>query len=454
MLRIPSRWKLHLTFPLSALFLTTLLPTSILHSQQSTLSTTTSPDRGVPPSPGLMELQGIAWELDHPPCNDESCPIAPSGLHSSFSMADAISEVEPVDPSKMLSGLDASATCPLEVQRIPESLSVVGHSEFLESTGEAPEGKLTSAPVPQQEGSLDSNQAARGAEQGAGGAAVPSDPPYRLKEEYRSYDAPTPTAESSSIPEPKEKSSIPDIAEASDTPGNVAPPDDGAAPAPSEAIGKATAPQTPTAPQNEPRLTPSIPARDSTDPSMETALQKIAPMAETLSLENGSVGCAQPDPGTPPSPVARPVLRNRPASTILQKMRRLWERCTSGNLQTDGQIPALDKLPSIQNIHRLPMPWHYQLPASKIASLAWVEYPLTDRWHLTLPASLPGFRPASSANDPQSLARDADRSSQPSTSDLWNQTAKQFGQWLGSQIHRTRQWDRAENAPWLFYLWR
>ncbi|MFN5770521.1 MAG: hypothetical protein ACK44Z_14340, partial [Pirellulaceae bacterium] len=62
MLRFPSRWKLHLTFPLSALFLTTLLPTSILHSQESTLSTTTSPDRGVPPSPGLMELQGIAWE--------------------------------------------------------------------------------------------------------------------------------------------------------------------------------------------------------------------------------------------------------------------------------------------------------------------------------------------------------------------------------------------------------
>ena len=173
MLRIPSRWKLHLTFPLSALFLTTLLPTSILHSQQSTLSTTISPDRGVPPSPGLMELQGIARELDHPPCIDESCPIAPSGLHSSFPMADAISEVEPVDPSKMLSGLDASATCPLEVQRIPESLSVVGHSEFLESTGEAPEGKLTSAPVPQQEGSLDSNQGARGAEQEAGGAAVP-----------------------------------------------------------------------------------------------------------------------------------------------------------------------------------------------------------------------------------------------------------------------------------------
>jgi hypothetical protein len=100
------------------------------------------------------------------------------------------------------------------------------------------------------------------------------------------------------------------------------------------------------------------------------------------------------------------------------------------------------------------MPWHYQLPASKIASLPWVEYPLSDRWHLTLPASLPSYRPSISLNDPQSLVQGSDLPQQSPTNELWIQTAKQIGQWLGTQVLRPRQWDRAETAQWLFYLWR
>jgi hypothetical protein len=452
--RIPRRWKFHLAFPLAALILPILFPASILHGQQLQLPPTTSPDPGIPPSPGQLNLPGDASQLDHPHRFDKSCPIAHSGIDLSFPMTESISEVDPIERSQLLSGLNASPTCPLEVQQIPESITVAGQTEAMATTGEVPEGKLTNASMPQQEGSSDSNQAFRGSEKDAGDAELSSEPPFRLKEEYRSYDAPTPTQEGSPLPMPQEQSATPDIAEANDAPRYVVPPDDGAAPAPSEPMEKPIAPSSPIAPTSEIPTAPQISSHATITPSMETATQKIASLTETLPSERDLVACAEPDQGTPPSPIRRPVLRNRPASTILQKMRRLWERCTSGNLQTEGQIPNLDQLPSIQNIHRLPMRWHYQLPASKIASLPWVEYPLTDRWHLTLPTSLPGSRPFQSFNDPQSLVHDADPLQQPSSNHFWNQTAKEFGRWLGTQVRRPRHWERTETAQWIFQLWR
>ncbi len=452
--RIPHRWKFHLAFSLSALTLTTFLPASLLRGQQQPPFQTTSPDPGIPPSPGLMDQERNASELDHRRGIDESCPIAYSGIDLSFPMAESPSEVEPVAGSQLLSGLDASPTCPLEIQRIPESIPGGSQPEPMANPGEAPLGKLTGAAIPQQESSPDSSQAVTSSTQVTGGGEPSAQPPFRLKEEYRSYDAPTPTPESSEITQPQGEPKIPQVVEPSDLPRLVEPPEDGVAPAPSEPIEKPIAPPAPGSPVAGPQAAPSIPSAATTQPSMESTPKTVAPKAETLPSETSTVACAQPDQGTPPSPIARTALRSRPASTILQKMRRLWERCTSGNLQIDSQIPTLDQLPSIQNIHRLPMPWHYQLPASKIASLPWVEYPLADRWHLTLPASLPSYRPATSTNDPQSLVHGADRRQTPPSNDLWIRTAKQIGRWLGTQVRRPRQWDRAETAQWLFYLWR
>jgi hypothetical protein len=449
--RIPHRWKLHLAFPLSAWMLANPLPASILQGQQVTLIQTTFPDAGIPPSPGQPDQQRNGSALDHPRGIDESCPIANSGIDLSFPMAESISEFELADRSQLPTGLDTSPTCPLEVQRIPESISVGSQPEAMAIAGAVPEGKLTGATLTRQVDSPDDSQAATESQKEPGKGEQPSEPPFRLKEEYRSYDAPSPLPENSVPSQPQRESSSQEEAEASDSPRLVTPPDEGAAPAPSE---KREEPIAPVAPSATPQPSPSVPSPAIAEPEMEMKPRAVAPAVETFRSESGMVACAQPDQGTPPSPIARPVLRNRPASTILQKMRRLWERCTSGNRQTEGQIPTLDQLPSIQNIHRLPMPWHYQLPVSKIASLPWVEYPLTDRWHLTLPASLPSYRMATSINDPQSLVHDIDRRQQSPTNDLWIQSAKQIGRWLGTQVRRPRQWDRAETAQWLFYLWR
>jgi hypothetical protein len=439
--RILRRWKSNLAFPISAWMLPALLTASILHGQQSPPLQTTYPDPGITPSPGLLDQGRNASELDLSRSIDESCPIPYSGIDLSFPMAESASEVEPADRSQVLSGLDASPTCPLEIQRIPESISEVSQPEPMAIPGEVPVGKLTGAAIPQQEGSPDGSQALKGSSQESGGGQPPTQPPFRLKEEYRSYDAPAPTPESLEITEPQGEPTIPQGIEASNLPHRVEPADGGAAPAP-------------VSPVTEPRPAPSIPSVAASQPSVETTPGTVAPKAETLPSETSIVACDQPDQGTPPSPIARPTLRSRPASTILQKMRRLWDRCTSENLQIDSQIPTLDQLPSMQNIHRLPMPWHYQLPASKIASLPWVEYPLADRWHLTLPASLPSYRSATSTNDPQSLVHGGDRHPQSPTNDLWIPTAKQIGRWLGTQVRRPRQWDRTETAQWLLHLWR
>jgi hypothetical protein len=432
-----------------------MLPTyqsaSILHGQQSSIQAT-FPDPGIPPSPVVTDLQRDASVLVHPRGIDQSCPFADSRIDLAFPMAESISEVEPEDRSLQLSGLDASPTCPLEVQRIPESISGVGQPQDMTISGEVPEGKLTSATLPQQDGPSDDRQAESRSQQAVAESERPSEPPFRLNEEYRSYDAPAPTGESSVTTQPQGESSTPEVAEASDAPRLVDPPDEAVAPSPSEKMEKPIEPIVPVAPPAE--LQPSVPSPAIAEPIMDTTPKMVAPTDEEPTSPSSLLVCAPPDQGSPPSPNMRPVLRNRPASTILQKMRRLWERCTSGNLQTEGEIPTLDRLPSIQNIHRLPMPWHYQLPASKIASLPWVEYPLSDRWHLTLPASLPSYRPSISLNDPQSLVQGSDLPQQSPTNELWIQTAKQIGQWLGTQVLRPRQWDRAETAQWLFYLWR